>query len=91
MGAVVPVLRYFGGIKLGPGGLVRAYGGAARECLRAAPKVFRRARVTLTLHLPYKLMGAVYGQVDRFGATRMSDEEYTEDGSIRVQVGGWRT
>lgn len=28
--------RHFGGVKLGAGGLVRAYGGAARECLRAA-------------------------------------------------------
>lgn len=30
------VSRHFGGVKLGAGGLVRAYGGAARECLRAA-------------------------------------------------------
>ncbi|HWS27779.1 MAG TPA: YigZ family protein [Xanthomonadales bacterium] len=35
---VVVVTRWFGGIKLGAGGLVRAYGGAAAECLRRAPR-----------------------------------------------------
>jgi len=33
------VVKYFGGIKLGAGGLIRAYGGAAREVLRSAEKV----------------------------------------------------
>ncbi|GAP64735.1 hypothetical protein MBSD_n0017 [Mizugakiibacter sediminis] len=35
---VVVVTRWFGGIKLGAGGLARAYGGCAAECLRRAPK-----------------------------------------------------
>lgn len=34
----VLVIRWFGGIKLGAGGLVRAYSGAAAQCLRLAPK-----------------------------------------------------
>jgi putative IMPACT (imprinted ancient) family translation regulator len=38
-------LRHFGGVKLGAGGLVRAYGGAARDCIRAAPKAFVKAKV----------------------------------------------
>jgi uncharacterized YigZ family protein len=35
----VLVTRWFGGIKLGAGGLVRAYGGTAAECLRRAERV----------------------------------------------------
>lgn len=34
----VRVARWFGGIKLGTGGLARAYGGCAAECLRKAPR-----------------------------------------------------
>jgi uncharacterized YigZ family protein len=35
----VLVVRWFGGIKLGPGGLMRAYGASAAQCLRGAPRV----------------------------------------------------
>lgn len=46
-GVVVLVTRWFGGIKLGAGGLARAYGGAAAECLRLAPRLARVAQVEL--------------------------------------------
>ncbi len=47
---VAVVTRYFGGIKLGTGGLVRAYGGAVSECLDKAKIVSmeRVARVRVT-------------------------------------------
>ena len=38
---VAVVTRWYGGIKLGAGGLVRAYGGAAAECLRARATPYR--------------------------------------------------
>ena len=43
--------RFYGGIKLGAGGLVRAYGGAARDCLRAAPKRQMTPQVQLQLQV----------------------------------------
>jgi uncharacterized YigZ family protein len=48
---VVAVIRYFGGIKLGAGGLMRAYGNTAREVIEAA-EIFpyvEMARVQFTL------------------------------------------
>ncbi len=38
-GVVAVVTRWFGGIKLGVGGLIRAYASTAAECLRQAPHV----------------------------------------------------
>lgn len=39
--------RHFGGIKLGTGGLVRAYGGVAAECLRTAPTCLVKSKVNI--------------------------------------------
>lgn len=40
--------RYFGGIKLGTGGLVRAYGGVASECLKDAPTCLVKPKVIIS-------------------------------------------
>jgi len=55
----VVVTRYFGGVKLGVGGLIRAYGGVAGQTLDIAD-VLEVASVTeLTLHHSYEDTGAV--------------------------------
>jgi uncharacterized YigZ family protein len=51
--AVVVVTRWYGGIKLGAGGLVRAYGGTAAECLRLAPRSPIVAMAQLALHCEF--------------------------------------
>ncbi|EPS64789.1 hypothetical protein M569_09990, partial [Genlisea aurea] len=63
---MVVVIRYFGGIKLGTGGLVRAYGGVAAECLRNAPSRVVKSKVAMGLEVPYHLLGAVYHQLQSF-------------------------
>lgn len=50
---VIVVTRYFGGTKLGTGGLVRAYGNAAREALAALPRERRIPKATIGLEFPY--------------------------------------
>jgi len=68
--AVVVVTRYFGGTKLGTGGLVRAYGGAVREVLRVTELSAKVPATTLLVAVPYnlyeplkRLVDAVHGQV----------------------------
>ncbi|HOT92817.1 MAG TPA: YigZ family protein [Anaerolineae bacterium] len=52
---VVVVTRYFGGTKLGTGGLVRAYSDAVREVLRVLPLAERIPTHTVMLAVPYSL------------------------------------
>ncbi|MBO1326411.1 IMPACT family protein [Acetobacter sp. TBRC 12305] len=59
----VVVTRWYGGIKLGAGGLVRAYAGTAAECLREAPKEELIERVRLSFHCPFSLVGLMQGRV----------------------------
>jgi uncharacterized YigZ family protein len=67
--AVLVVTRYFGGIKLGMGGLVRAYSDAARAVIAAAPTEEKIERRHLGLTLPYslyervKLIAAAHGAI----------------------------
>lgn len=55
----VVVTRYFGGVKLGAGGLVRAYGGAVADVLRTAQRVQMRLCRNLAVTVDYSLLKAV--------------------------------
>ena len=55
----VCVVRYFGGIKLGAGGLVRAYGGTASEALKEAPKSIDVLYKQYSVTYPYDLSGTL--------------------------------
>ena len=56
---VAVVTRYYGGTKLGTGGLVRAYGGAVQEALATLPRRDRVDAVALTVRVGYAAIGAV--------------------------------
>lgn len=55
--ACVVVTRYFGGIKLGAGGLIRAYSGAVRDVIHAAGRVEMREAIPVQVTISYDLTG----------------------------------
>ena len=63
---VCVVTRYFGGVKLGTGGLARAYNQCARETLKRGEKVKRFQTVTVRIILGYEFTGAVMRLVSNY-------------------------
>lgn len=59
----VVVVRYFGGVKLGTGGLARAYRDAAQEVLRAVVAEDRYAYDTIAIDVPFSAMSTVYRMI----------------------------
>lgn len=58
-GIAIVVTRYFGGVKLGVGGLIRAYRGAAEEGVKNARLVRKVIMRRITVIVPYDSLGAV--------------------------------
>jgi uncharacterized YigZ family protein len=81
---MVVVTRWYGGIKLGAGGLVRAYGGAAAECLRTAQRIPLVAMRTLQLQAGFDDLGAVHAALAGFGAEKL-EEAFAADG-LRLRL-----
>jgi len=81
---IVVVTRWYGGIKLGAGGLVRAYGGSAAECLRTAPRRPLVAMREVIVQAPFGDIGTVHAALAAHGATKL-DETFGSDG-VRLQV-----
>lgn len=82
---VVAVTRYFGGTKLGVGGLVRAYGGAAAEALGEADIRTVVPTKTVTVTVAYDLMGTLEAFLAREQLTP-ADSEYGAEVTLRFDV-----
>jgi uncharacterized YigZ family protein len=79
------VVRWFGGTKLGKGGLARAYAAAAREALPTLPVTLRVPTARLALRIPYEKVGAVKRLVHP-PAVELEAEEYGEDARLVLTV-----
>jgi len=76
---MVVVTRWYGGVNLGAGGLVRAYGGAAAECLRTAERRALIAYRELIVQAGFEDTGALHAAMAAHGAQRL-DETFDADG-----------
>lgn len=83
--ALAVVIRWFGGTKLGKGGLARAYAAAAREALGGLPTVLRVPTVQVVLEIPYEKVGAVKRLIHP-PAVELEAEEYGERARLALAV-----
>lgn len=80
---VVVVTRYFGGIKLGSGGLIRAYGKATTEGIKAAGVVARRKHRIVRVTADYTWLGKLENEI-RNSTYTLRDIVYAENVELIV-------
>ena len=83
--ALIVVTRYFGGIKLGAGGLVRAYGEAAKRVLAESGAKELRLRLDLEIPVPYPLLGPLENFLAKEGA-EISGKTFGENVVVRARL-----
>ena len=83
-GVLATVVRYYGGVKLGAGGLVRAYTDSVAQALLTAEKVTLQKMQTLQCTVPYSMEGWLRREIAAAGAELLQVEH---SGLVRVQ---WR-
>jgi len=83
--ACIVVVRYFGGTKLGTGGLIRAYRTAARSVLEEAPLKKKILCSDWSVELPWGAQGILRHQAEKMGI-RISEKGYNELLTLQASV-----
>jgi uncharacterized YigZ family protein len=81
---MVVVTRYFGGVKLGAGGLVRAYSEVAARCLDLAGTAAVEARIDCAIQAGFEWTGQLYAALESCQAEKLA-ESYPGEG-IRIHA-----
>lgn len=76
------VVRYFGGIKLGAGGLVRAYTDSVAQALLTAEKITLQRLTTLACSVPYAMEGWIRREIIQANATLI---QVQHQASVRLE------
>lgn len=84
-GALATVVRYYGGVQLGAGGLVRAYTDSVAQALLTADKVPVISQVTLRCAVPYAMEGWLRRELDAHGA-RLLEAQHGEGVSVALSL-----
>lgn len=83
---VVVVTRWFGGIKLGAGGLLRAYGGAAAECLRTAPRQPIIDLVEACLRVGFEHASTLHALLAQLDGEKLEERFDAEGIVLRIRI-----
>lgn len=78
---IVIVTRWFGGTLLGSGGLIRAYGGTAALCLRAAELIEFVATETLHARCHFSELALIKARLSGFDHLSISNEQFHNTGA----------
>ncbi|TDK35373.1 YigZ family protein [Rhizobium deserti] len=81
---LVIVTRWFGGILLGSGGLMRAYGGTAAACLKTAPLLEVKPAVQAGVSLEFSDLARVKARLQAVADLEIAEERFTETGADLV-------
>ena len=79
----VLVIRYYGGIQLGTGGLARAYGGSAAKCLQGGERVALLELQRCACHLEFAQLAPFKARLGEFAA-QLESEQYDASGAELV-------
>lgn len=79
------VTRYSGGIKLGTGGLVKAYGGGVQQALKLLQTIEKKITTKLRLTLDYGFMPIAQSIMPQFGAVEVA-AEYSDQVILVVEI-----
>ncbi len=82
---IIVVTRYFGGILLGTGGLVRAYSAAAKAALEAAGVVIMQSCSVYTLKCSYNSYGKISSLIQKYDG-EVDSTEFAEDVVIKFHI-----
>jgi len=78
---VALVIRHYGGIKLGTGGLMRAYGGGVSRCLQAADFEIIQETIEIQLKVPFAYIQSIHNLASNQQANILS-EDFNQDGAL---------
>ncbi|MGR5469793.1 YigZ family protein, partial [Vibrio astriarenae] len=79
------VTRYYGGIRLGTGGLVKAYGGGVQHALKQLQTIEKKITTKLRLELDYGFIPIAQSLMPQFGAAEV-DAEYSDQVVLIVEI-----
>lgn len=81
----IVITRYFGGTKLGVGGMARAYGGTAGAALQLVERKSKAVELKISANVSYELVNHVQLLVSEFNATVLN-ADYAEQVAMDIMI-----